>query len=154
MYTPRFATAVSCIDGRVQMPVIRYLRNRFAVDYVDVISEPGPDLILAYPSDKHTVEAILRKVQMSLTRHASTIIAVVGHHDCSGNPAPKEEQEEHIRLALTRLKSVFLNDVRFIGLWVNKRWTVQEVPLEPKSILPLVRSKVPARIARGRGTRV
>lgn len=153
MYTPKFATAVSCIDGRVQMPVIRYLKNRYAVDYVDVISEPGADLILANATDKHTVEAILRKIRTSLVRHESRLVAVVGHYDCSGNPAPREVQEQHIRTALERLKAVFLQDVRFVGLWVNQRWTVQDVPIVPKNILPLVTSNAPPRKAHAHGRR-
>ena len=40
-----FCTAINCMDGRVQLPVIRFLQERFKVDYVDVISEPGPNLL-------------------------------------------------------------------------------------------------------------
>lgn len=127
MFDQRFATAVSCIDGRVQMPVIRYLKNRFPVDYVDIVSEPGPNRILAEWRDTHTVEAILRKVRMSVDRHGSRLVAVVGHYDCSGNPAPRQEQAEHTRLAIRRLQELFLNDMTFVGLWVNERWNVLEV---------------------------
>lgn len=35
------------MDGRVQLPVIKYLQDRFKVQYVDTITEPGPNLILA-----------------------------------------------------------------------------------------------------------
>ncbi|MGI9568583.1 MAG: carbonic anhydrase, partial [Desulfobulbia bacterium] len=33
----RFCSVISCMDGRVQLPVIRYLQKRFNVDYVDSI---------------------------------------------------------------------------------------------------------------------
>ena len=42
-----FCTAINCVDGRVQVPVINYLKKRFKVDYVNVVSEPGPSKILA-----------------------------------------------------------------------------------------------------------
>ena len=32
-----FATAINCMDGRVQIPVIEYLKKEFKVDYVDMI---------------------------------------------------------------------------------------------------------------------
>ncbi|GAB4379897.1 MAG: hypothetical protein Kow0042_29680 [Calditrichia bacterium] len=43
----RFCTAINCLDGRVQLPVIQHLKKRFKVDFVDVITEPGPNLILS-----------------------------------------------------------------------------------------------------------
>lgn len=47
-----FCTAVNCIDGRVQLPVIRYLQERYGVLYVDVVSESGPVHSLAEPADR------------------------------------------------------------------------------------------------------
>jgi len=38
-----FCTAINCMDGRVQIPVISFLEERFNARYVDVISEPGPN---------------------------------------------------------------------------------------------------------------
>ena len=32
-----FCTAVTCIDGRVQLPVIHYLTRRFHVEFVDIV---------------------------------------------------------------------------------------------------------------------
>jgi len=31
----RFGTALNCIDGRTQISVIKWLKETFAVDYVD-----------------------------------------------------------------------------------------------------------------------
>ena len=36
-----FCTAVNCMDGRVQLPVTSYLQERFNVEHVDSITEPG-----------------------------------------------------------------------------------------------------------------
>jgi len=43
----RFCTVINCIDGRIQLPVIEYLKIRFNVEYVDTITEAGPNLILS-----------------------------------------------------------------------------------------------------------
>ena len=37
----RFCTVINYIDGRVQLPVIRYLQKRFDAEYVDSITEAG-----------------------------------------------------------------------------------------------------------------
>ena len=39
-----FYSAINCMDGRVRLPVISYLRERFGVQHVDVITEAGPYL--------------------------------------------------------------------------------------------------------------
>lgn len=132
MFQGRFATAITCIDGRVQMPVIRYMKNRFSLDYVDIVSEPGANLVLAEETS-HLVDDILRKVRTSIDRHGSHLVAVVGHHDCAGNPAPCDEQTGHTRHALARLESEYHEDMRYVGLWVNARWNVVEVAWLPQS---------------------
>ena len=42
-----FCTVISCIDGRVQLPVITYLQNRFGVKFVDNVTEAGPVGVLS-----------------------------------------------------------------------------------------------------------
>ncbi len=46
-HSATFATAINCMDGRTQEPIINYMKNKFKVDYVDMISEPGPVKALA-----------------------------------------------------------------------------------------------------------
>jgi hypothetical protein len=43
MSSGRFAAAINCMDGRAQLPVIEWLKRECGVDYVDTITEPGPD---------------------------------------------------------------------------------------------------------------
>ena len=38
----RFAPAINCMDGRVQLPVIAYVKAHYSVDHVDMITELGP----------------------------------------------------------------------------------------------------------------
>lgn len=122
----RFCTAINCMDGRVQIPVIKYLQERFAADFVDVISEPGPNRILAEGSDTNAVESILRRAELSVERHHSTGIAIAGHDDCAGNPASPSEQNRHTTAAVLRLRSRF-PQVPVIGLWVDHEWRVMEL---------------------------
>ena len=39
----KFATSVSCIDGRIQFPLASWIKKMHSIDFVDVISEPGVD---------------------------------------------------------------------------------------------------------------
>jgi len=87
----KFATAINCMDGRTQMQVNRYLRDFFSVDVVDTVTEPGPDGILASQTDPVLVDSILKRVAISVDQHGSQGIAVVGHHDCAGNPVEKAQ---------------------------------------------------------------
>jgi carbonic anhydrase len=82
----RFGTAINCMDGRTQIPVIEWMRKRYRVSYVDMITEPGVDAVLAENDDTRTIESIKRKVRISTEKHGSRLIAVVGHYDCAGNP--------------------------------------------------------------------
>jgi len=114
------------MDGRVQLPVIRHMQKRFEVDYVDVVSEAGPNLILATRTKIELVESILARVDISVSRHGSVGIAVVGHHDCAGNPGSKSEQEAQIRDALAVIRQRY-GGVPSVGLWVDETWEVSEL---------------------------
>ena len=42
-----FITAINCIDGRVQEPLISFIKKEFSAEYIDLVTEPGPDKILS-----------------------------------------------------------------------------------------------------------
>jgi len=121
-----FCTVINCMDGRVQLPVIEYLRNRFGVDYVDSITEPGPNLILAQQTNVNVVESIFKRIKISVDHHGSVGIAVAGHYGCAGNPAAKEEQTQHTLDAIDYIKRR-CDDIEVIGLWVDENWKVSEL---------------------------
>ncbi|OGN99613.1 MAG: hypothetical protein A2Y59_05785 [Chloroflexi bacterium RBG_13_52_14] len=126
MSEKKFATAINCMDGRTQLPVMEYMKKKYKVDYVDTITEPGPNGILASNKDHATVESIKRRVVISTGKHGSKYIAVVGHHDCAGNPVDKNTHLMHIRNAIKTVKSWGFN-TEVIGLWVDENWKVNEV---------------------------
>jgi hypothetical protein len=114
------------MDGRVQLPVIQYLRQRFDVRYVDSITEAGPTLILAKKNNTGLVQGILGRLNISIDKHDSVGIAIVGHEDCAGNPASYDEQLLHIRNSVRFLRSQY-EDAKVIGLWVDGDLRVHEV---------------------------
>jgi len=121
----RFGTAINCMDGRVQEPVIAWLKKRFELDYVDMITEAGPDKALATEAEG-VIESIRRRVEISITKHGSEVIAVVGHHDCAGNPVSGETHREHIEKAVAVVRG-WDDRVSVLGLWVDEDWNVRAV---------------------------
>jgi hypothetical protein len=91
-----FCTVVNCIDGRVQMPVIEFLKKRFSADYVDCITEAEPARILAGETNRRQVQSIIDRIDISISRHKSGAIAVVGHHDCAADYVDKQKQLEQL----------------------------------------------------------
>ncbi len=128
----RFCTVINCVDGRVQLPVINYLQKRFNVDYVDSITEAGPNLILSEYKNMVSIEAIFNKLKISIEKHNSVGIGIVGHYDCAGNPATQDNQTKHIQKAIKLIRQHYQN-IEIIGLWVDKNWVVHEV-IENKPI--------------------
>ncbi|MFN3134226.1 MAG: carbonic anhydrase [Candidatus Kryptonium sp.] len=126
MNAKKFATAINCIDGRTQIPVIEWLKKEYKIDYVDMITEPGPNKILSENKDSFTIQAIRRKVEISLTKHNSKIIAITGHHDCAANPVDRETHLKQILSAVETIKMWNLG-VDVIGLWVDENWEVHKV---------------------------
>lgn len=121
----KFATAINCMDGRVQIPVIDYLKKNYNVDYVDMITLPGADKMLIQSEDK-IKEHIKKSIRISIEKHHSQLIAIVGHHDCAGNPVEKEIHIQHILAGIETIKS-WGNNVPVIGLWVDENWEVTKV---------------------------
>jgi carbonic anhydrase len=124
----KFATAISCMDGRVQEPISRYLKERFKVDYIDTITEPGPNKILAENSPAEKIESIRQRIDISLNKHKSNLIVISGHYDCAGNPTTIENQLDQIRKAKDNLAKWYPG-IKIIGLWVDWKWNVQEVSI-------------------------
>jgi hypothetical protein len=126
MSNKTFVTAINCMDGRVQLPVMLWLKTEFNVDYVDVITEPGPNKILAENTSISDINSIRKRVDISVHKHLSKHIAVVGHHDCAGNPVDKATQIQHITDAVKTIQS-WGYKVTVIGLWVDDQWTVHNI---------------------------
>jgi carbonic anhydrase len=97
-----FAVVVTCIDGRIQETVQRDLRLRHRVDFVDVVTWPGVDAVLA---DDDGTAGLLAAIEVSLTAHDACCVVVAGHTDCAANPVDEATHESQVAAAVTRLSS-------------------------------------------------
>lgn len=125
-----FYTLVNCMDGRVQRPALDYLTRRFHVVNIDNITDPGPNGILRHRDDSDAVDSILKRIDVSVRKHGSTGIAVVGHFDCTGNPGDKAHQNEDTSEAVRFLRERY-PQLPVIGLWIDETWTVEEISVAP-----------------------
>ena len=121
----RFATVINCIDGRTQTPVIDYMKTKFSVNFVDVITEPCPVRVIAEQRSAFQVYSIQQRLMFSQEKHASRYLAVVAHHDCAANPVEKGKQLEQLRQSLNYI-SLWGFKGEVVGLWVNENWEVEE----------------------------
>jgi len=125
MSRQRFVTAINCIDGRAQLPALNWLKPHCNVDYVDLITEPGPDKILTR-GPAQTIASIRSKATFSFEVHHSTVLAIVAHHDCIAHPVSREEHWEDIKQCVQVAISWNLWP-RVLGLWVNEWGSVDLV---------------------------
>jgi carbonic anhydrase len=126
MKKKKFCTAINCMDGRVQLPVNKFLHEYFNAEYVDTITEPGPNLILSKKTNKKLIDSIIKRTEISVYKHKSVGIAIVGHYDCAGNPSKKKEQIVQVKKSIKFLQKQF-DEIEIIGLWVNKKWEVSKI---------------------------
>jgi hypothetical protein len=111
------------MDGRVQLPVLHWIKEHYHVDFVDVITEAGMDEVL---SNQEDIREILRSITISVNVNKSTRLFVVGHYDCRGNPVEEGIHHQEINSAVNRLKG-YWPLLEIVGLWVNKTWQVEVV---------------------------
>ena len=122
----QFATSIHCMDGRIQEPIIRYLKTKYDVLYVDVITEPGPCRIMAENVNDPVMATIDRRIDISLHVHDSQVIVLSGHHDCAGNPVSKDVQIQQVHAGAIVLQEKY-PEAQVVKLWVNEDWEVEEL---------------------------
>jgi hypothetical protein len=122
----RFGTAINCIDGRTQEVVIDHMKQKYNIDGVDMVTFPGADGIFSSGDHSEAIALIRRAVSISIEKHGSQIIAVVGHYDCAGNPGDREYHYIHLRRAMHEVFSWNLH-AQVIGLYVNDKREIEDV---------------------------
>lgn len=120
---PKTGTSISCMDGRVQEPIREWMGAQFGIDYVDTITLPGMDKVVA---ENASIGQVREMAALSVRAHSSPVIVVSGHHDCAGNPVSEEKHAEHIRKSVDVIRSWELG-VDVFGVWVNSEWRVEKV---------------------------
>ena len=121
-----FYTAVNCMDGRAQLPVIKYLSNRFKADFIDSVTEAGAVQYLSERTASQQTKSILRRTDISITKHKSKGIAVIAHHDCAGNPVDDETQIAQLTPAVNFLAQHY-PDAEITGLWLDSNFQVKQI---------------------------
>jgi len=113
-----FCTAINCMDGRVQLPTITFLKKHFGIEHVDCITEAGPVCIFARTTDLTILNSIFTRVDISVKQHGSGGIAICAHPDCAGNPVDDDVQKAQLKRSVIFLKEAYPN-VDVIGLWID-----------------------------------
>jgi hypothetical protein len=126
MHKGKFGTAINCMDGRTQLPVINWLKEKYSLDYVDMITEPGPDKMLTLGKPEQ-VESIKSRVLISVNAHGSETILVAAHDDCAGNPVSKDKHIAQVKECVNILRSWKLPVKNVVGVWINDKWNIEVV---------------------------
>ena len=119
----KFATSISCIDGRIQLPLSQWIKENYSVDYVDTITEPGVDKNVTRDS---IINSIKSKARISINAHKSELVVFSGHYNCAANPVSDEKHIEFIKKGVEAISSWGLG-VKVIGVWVDDSWNVNTV---------------------------
>jgi len=119
----KFATSISCIDGRIQIPLAKWIKENYSVDYVDAITEPGADKNIVKDS---ITDSIKTKARISIHAHKSELIVFSGHYECAANPVSDEEHIEFIKKGVEAISSWNLG-AKVVGVWVDDSWNVNPV---------------------------
>ncbi len=111
-----YCTLICCMDGRFNMAVNEYIRVKYGYVYVDTITDAGPVSKIIYQDYLKDIEDKI--IQISINRHDSKHIFIVGHHDCAGCPVDDDQQKEYIRRA-THLIKEDISGVRVTGIFID-----------------------------------
>lgn len=124
--TDTFITAILCIDGRYHRCLVDWLTDRYGADYVDLITQPGPDRILGEHPLSDQADGVRRRVDVSLSAHASRTIAMVGHDDCAGNPVAPDIHRAQVQRSTAVLREWY-PATRIVGLFVDTSCAIHVV---------------------------
>lgn len=117
----RFAAVINCMDGRTQMPVIEVMKKYYAVDYVDMITEPGPSKVLSDNSNQGQIDSIKYRLGLSVERHGTKTVGIVAHFDCAANPVEEKQHLKELDQSVQLIKSWGLG-LTVVKIWIDEHW--------------------------------
>ena len=118
-----FVTCLNCMDGRVQKVMIDWLESNYNAVYVDMITEAGMDGFIVKKDE--LPESLRAKIDISLQKHGSTQIFIVGHHDCGGHPVDEKTHREHIKAAVEKVSQNYPG-YSVTGVWISEKWQAEK----------------------------
>ena len=96
-------------------------------DYLKAASDAGFGVeILAEGESAALVHSIQVRIDISIKKHATVGMAIVGHEDCGGNPVDKPAQLTQLIAARKFLRETY-PDLESIALWVDLKGNVEEL---------------------------
>jgi len=116
-----FCTVITCMDGRVQRPMMDFVRAEYGYDQPDTITDPGPAAALSDPEDSAYFDRICQRIDISVHKHGSGHIFITGHHDCAGNPVDRGQQEDQLQAARQRIRDAY-PDCQVDIIYINDQW--------------------------------
>lgn len=123
-----FATVITCIDGRIQESAAKWAKKEFEVEFVDMITWPGAECVLAGTGDE--IIALRKNINKRLTNHASPFIIIAGHDHCTYNNVLKDEKVKQLQTAIKVVQSWKLEGVKSVrGIYIEERWIPEEIEL-------------------------
>ena len=121
-----FAAAVRCIDERVHQPLTAWVTARFGVEFVDLLTQPGPDVALCCAADDELAH-LRRHRGISVEAYRSGALVIAGHDDCAANPVSASEHRDHLRPALVRARAWAPPGLQVVAAWVDRAGRVEEI---------------------------
>ncbi|MFQ5630626.1 MAG: carbonic anhydrase [bacterium] len=122
----KFCTAIACMDGRIQEPVLEYIKKKTGCEFVDMITDPGPVKALSDSENSAYLDNILKSVRISTGKHGSRHVFIAGHHDCAANPVERGQHVQHIKKSVERIQGE-ISDVACYGLYIDENWQCEPV---------------------------
>lgn len=83
------------MDGRIQAHIRDWAQRQFGTDYVDMVTVPGPDQVLARDAERRL--GLARDVALSRDAHGSRQVVVASHSDCAGSAVTDKEHQQMVR---------------------------------------------------------
>ena len=116
------------MDGRIQRPLLDSIARTFGHAWVDSITIPGANKVLAEQAPATTIASTLEQIEISRVKHHSNLLFVSGHHDCAANPLAKEPQVDQLKAAIAFLRHE-VAEMEVLGLWIDADWAVHRLSL-------------------------
>ncbi|OGZ68976.1 MAG: hypothetical protein A3D44_00215 [Candidatus Staskawiczbacteria bacterium RIFCSPHIGHO2_02_FULL_42_22] len=121
--------AIACMDGKAYPAVIAWQKKTYHLDSVDLITDAGPDGIVAQNKNSPIIANIQKNLELSIHGHQSRILVLAAHENCLGDPVSTEEHCEHLRKAKKIIEGFEFKELEKIVLVLVKkdRKTVIEI---------------------------
>ncbi len=120
-----YCGVITCMDGRIQRPVLDWIEKTYGYVWADLITEAGP-VRAFYENDAKVLAGIFERALVSINAHGSKEFFIVAHDDCAGNPGDKQTQLLHLRKSIMLFKERF-PEIKVYGLWVDADFSVERV---------------------------